>query len=305
MRFGEIYRRCKENYNYIEHCHNQVSEKYGKIRGENQVITELNSLTESIKKNLGDINILQEVTHKVNNRNLTSGARLNVIENELLAKMKLIIQLYESLDQNKQGIGLDIKVPETDNFTEFKKFIDGLEFVFTKCPFFQSNDARLKFKSVDIGSTWLIIGVACATIATGSVLLNNIATFIDKCIVIQSHKQTYMMQKQEIEKSKCDKAEKEEIIKYLEKAFKIGVDNAIKELEDATGHQIQDGDERGRVEQSFERLEKLLDKGLQIYVSIDSPPETKALFEPLEMHYLSIAEELKRIEKKSDDETKG
>lgn len=317
MRFGEIYRRCKDNYLEINIICNDVlgmldnyeeKLKTAEILDTYNMRQNLNKILQSLKvcidERLGDIEYFNtssnDLARVIINDNLTLKQKADSA-GRIKGKIDCIIQLYESLGQEEQEIGLDIKVPETDDITEFKKYIDGLEFVFTKCPFFQSNDASLKFKSVDIGSTWLIIGVACATIAAGSVLLNNIAAFIDKCIVIKSHKQTYLMQRQQIEKSNRDQKMKEEIIKYVEETYKISVENAIEDLEETTGYQLQDGDERGRVEQSFERLEKLLDKGMQIYTSIDSPPETKALFEPLEMHYLSIAEGLKRIEKKPDD----
>ena len=44
-----------------------------------------------------------------------------------------------------------------------------------------------------------------------------------------------------------------------------------------------------------------MDKGLQIYSSIDSPDEVKAVFEPLEMHYLSKKDVLEQIEEKQDE----
>lgn len=317
MRLGEIYRKCRDNYNYINDIFNDILDAHEKcnemLKSDHIEDTRiayrllnkrLKLFKEYIDKILGDIECFdisrERLTEAIINNDLTSMQKKDYAE-KLMVQIDCIIKLCESMGLNKNNLGLDIKIPEVDDITEFKKYIDGLEFVFTKCPFFQSNEANLKFESVDIGSTWLIIGVACATVAAGSVLLNNIAAFVDKCFIIKSHRQTCLIQQQMIEKSKCDQKQKEELLKTIEKVYKISVDNEIKELEETTGYQIQDGDERGRVEQSFERLEKLFDKGMQIYTSIDSPPETKALFAPLEMHYSSIAEELKRIEKKPDD----
>lgn len=357
MRFGEVYRICKNNYdiindNYLrvinaykkyvginedenidvkpyEVKHKDIDEKqYWKadgntdvklyeIRHENLEIPEI-KYTEEISKNLnniskiasevfGDIKCLEKAVAKVYSSNLiqtiTIEQKINDVK-ELLIQLECIIQLYESMELKEQGIGLDIRVPEIDDITQFKKYIDELEFVFTKCPFFQSSEASLKFINVDIGSTWLVIGVASVSIAVASMLLNNIAAFIDKCLVIRSHKKTCEMQQREINKFNCNQKEKEKLVENIIKVYKIAVSNAIKELEETTGCRMQDGDERGRAEQALEKLEKLIDKGLQIYSAIGSPPEVKALFDPLEMHYLSIAEELKRIEKKSDDEDK-
>ena len=318
MRFGEIYRKCKDNYDSISGYYQSIFKIYQNNTGEiitvgKDKLDEIKALNEKLKylkkqieQKLGDIECFKDtcerISYAISNNRLSIQQKMSIAK-ELLIQMECIIQLYESMGQNKRGIGLDIKIPETEDITEFKKYIDGLEFVLTKCPFFQSDEASLKFRSVDIGSTWLIIAIVStsASLIAVSALLNNIVAFIDKCWVIKSHKQTYLMQQQEIEKSEFDQKKKEQLIETVLEVYKISVSNAIKELEETTGYRIQDGDERGRAEQSLEKLEKLIDKGLQIYASIDSPPETKALFEPLEMHYLSIAEELKRIEQKPDD----
>lgn len=345
MRFGEIYRICKDNYNIIHFYYLKVVSSYKNYKGDNDYLNgfpdkdefieieeidiesdknltqvnlekpkenlieifnrSLKIFSEYVDSALGDVKCLCNALDKVHiailDSTITIEQKMNVVD-ELNLQFECIIQLYESMEQNEQGIGLDIKIPKTDDITEFKEYIDDLEFIFTQCSIFRSDDANIKLRSVDIGSIWLvfsIIGIdAC-------VLLNNIATFINKCLAIRSCRLTCERQEQEIKKSEYDQKVKEDMINNIAKVYKISVTNAMKELEETTGCHIQDGDERGRAEQSLEKLEKLIDKGLQIYASIDSPPETKALFEPLEMHYLSIAEELKRIEKKPDDETKG
>lgn len=356
MRFGEVYRICKDNYDIINDYYFQVVNAYKKFADMNEdenidikpyeigckdedidakqywkedendgvrlysvkkkdletpeinytkeISKNLNTISKIVSEVFGDIKCLEKGVGKVCISNLTQAItieqKISDVK-ELLIQLECIIQLYESLEQKEQGIGLDIKVPEIDDITQFKKCIDELEFIFTKCPFFQSNEASLKFRNVDIGSTWIIIGVSSVSIAAASVLLNNIAAFIDKCLIIRSHKKTCEMQQREINKFDCNQKEKEKLMENIIKVYKISVSNAIKELEETTGCHIQDGDERGRSEQALEKLEQLIDKGLQIYSAIGSPPEVKVLFEPLEMHYLSIVEELKRIEKKSDD----
>ena len=65
-----------------------------------------------------------------------------------------------------------------------------------------------------------------------------------------------------------------------------------------SGRKLKDGKKRGLAEQSFEKIEKLIDKGLQIYSTIDSPQEAKVLFEPLKRKFLDTEKELKMIEKR-------
>lgn len=218
---------------------------------------------------------------------------------QLLIAMEYVIKTYESTkSHDEEKIGLNIKLPINENFTDFRKNIDDLEFVLTKCPFFHCNEETLQFKSVHNGSILLTFIVAGISVVTGSLLLNNIAAFIDKCIIIKSHKLTQLKQEQEIERSNTDRKEKEEIYKYMKKIYKIQIENALKELEQDLGYEIKDGDEMGRAEQAIERFNKLIDKGIQIYSTIGSPEETKALFEPLEMKFLSLRDQLKYIEKK-------
>lgn len=224
---------------------------------------------------------------------------------ELQKKVACAISLYETteLQYKEDGIGLEVKLPDLNDITELKKHIDDLEFIFTKCPFFQNNDASLKLETVDSGSIWLIFAVACTSVSVGSKFLNNIVSFIDKCYVIRSHSLSCKRQELEIENAKIEQKEKEELLKNINRLYRISVENAIRDLQVITGCPIQDGEEMGRAEQSLEKMTKLLEQGLQIYASLDSPQEVKALFEPLEMHYFSAEKELKKIEKKSEKES--
>lgn len=330
MRLGVIYSKCKKNHKEIKQSFKNAKLSYDEMRiiysvsSDNVLMISANftNIKKLVNEELGDIKYLKDTINELNSA-ILNDEKINKIDDlveeqevqdyfknvdyilglvgNLLDDMMSIIRLCESFGVSTDNIGLDIKLPETDSITEFKKYIDGLEFLFTKCPFFQSDKASLKFRTVDVGSMWLIIGIACISIEAGVVLLNNIATFIDKCIILKSHKLTLEKQKQELEKSKIDQKEKEELLKTIQKLWKISINNAINELEEDTNIRIEDGDERGRVEQSLDRLGKLMDKGLQIYSSIDSPDEVKAVFEPIKTHYLSKKDILASIEKKSDE----
>ena len=222
----------------------------------------------------------------------------------LLRTMDDTIDLYKKMGfDTTERIGLDIKLPAFNDFSEFAKYISDIDFVLTKCPFLKEENESLVFENVDVGSTWLtffVVGSAVA--ASGSIILNNIAAFIDKCIIIRSHFLTTQKQKADIEAQDRNEQEKEVILNYLQENYKKELDIAIKELEEVTHHAIEnkDGDEYGRIEQCFDKMGKLLDKGLQIRSSIDSPSETKALFEPLETKYLAVENALKLLEKKEE-----
>ena len=114
---------------------------------------------------------------------------------ELLMSIQDVIELYESMGfEENSAQGIDIKLPECKDFQEFRKCIDELDFILYKCPFFKSDEEHLQFESMDVGSLWITILAVSAVGVSASVLLNNIAAFIDKCYVIKSHQLTIKQQ---------------------------------------------------------------------------------------------------------------
>lgn len=308
MKLGDIYYRCRRCYNTIKNI--RIIEK----SLNNYYIDGLSCIS-YVFDELKDIKCLEEeyiefsdsVGYDMQEKKFEdytiSMDDFEKAREKILASIRCIMKMYEELGiKSKEDIGLDIKFPIAKNFSDFRKDIDELDFILTKCPFFQDEKESLRFENVDIGSFWLTFALVGGSIVGGSILLNNIAAFVDKCIVIRSHYLTIQQQKANMEKAQVEQKEKEEIIKALNRYYKIAVDNAISELEEITNCKLQDGDERGRVEQSIEKMGKLIDKGMQIYATIDSPEETKVLFEPLEMHYLEVDKQLKLLEDKKEEE---
>lgn len=305
MKLGDIYSICKEKYSIIEAIHLPIFSVPDDINSLNadlffceelRKIECIKSAYESFVAYPADVIALET------GLDTDEHAKFECAKSCLLAVMDCIIKMYEGTGrQSKKEIGLDIRFPVSGNFSDFRKDIDELDFILTKCPFFQNENESLRFGNIDIGSFWLTFVVVSGAIVSASVLLNNIAAFVDKCMVVRSHYYTTEKQKAELEKAQINQNEKEEIQKSIERLYKITVDNAISELEEITNCILKDGDERGRVEQSLEKMGKLIDKGMQIYATIDSPEETKALFEPLEMHYLEVDKQLKLLEDKKEE----
>lgn len=306
MKIGDIYNICKSKYNLIDEI--KISDDGFtdniELISKNLLLCEDIKNIDFMKSTYEDfIQLPAKIILSQNIINYTEYEDYKYAKLQLLSMMNCIIQLYEraGLPPQKE-IGLDIKFPINGTFSEFRKNVDELDFVLTKCPFFQHQNENLRFDNVDIGSFWLTFAVIGGTLAGGSILLNNIAAFVDKCIVIRSHYLTTEKQKMELEKAQIDQKQKEELLQYLDKIYKITIDNAINELEQITSCHINDGDERGRAEQSLEKMGKLLDKGMQLHASIDSPQEIKALFKPLEMYYLDINKKINLLEQKEESE---
>lgn len=232
--------------------------------------------------------------------------RVEEANRDLKNVVKIVIELYESMGfAVDEKIGIDIKMPPCKDITEYAGYINDLNYVFTKCPFLQTDQEKWIFDSVDVGSAWITLLIEGGAILTGgSILLNNLAAFIDKCIAIKSHYISTQEQKLELKKTMHDQARREIIEEYIDSDYRKCVDAAIKEMEEISNYHVEniDGDENGRIEEAFKRMGDLIDKGLQIYSTIDSPKETKLLFEPLEMHYESIEEKLKLLMQKDNKE---
>lgn len=294
MKLRDIYVTCKRSYAII--C-DGINEKPFNISS----VNEGTRLLSDIEFLQGHVNQLLRLLPKRGKDYLLQEAEAAL--QQLLSEIRVIINLCESLGlDNEEIIGLDVKLPVNNSLTDLKGYISDLEFVFTRCPYFKSEEESIEFRSIDIGSVWLNFVVVGGVLGAGSIILNNIAAFIDKCIILRSHYLTTLQQKNELEKAKMENDERKAIFESLDKMYKIMVDNAINELEKACDCKSKDGEERGIVEQSVYKIIKLMNEGLQIYSAIDSPKEVKALFEPLEMKYLTLNNELKLIEKDNNQE---
>lgn len=222
--------------------------------------------------------------------------------NNLHRKIRDVIELYESMgfDRDK-SVGLNIKLPNNMDFSDFTNALKDLEFIFTKCPFICNLEEKLQFKNVDIGSTWLcfaIVGIATTGV---SMIANNIAALIDKAIIIKSHLLSIEQQEERLKAIVSDREKKEEAMNIVTESYKQMKEECwstnIEELTASTGVKLADGDEKSRTEQSLKKLGVLIDNGLKIYSSIDAPEEVKILFPPLEIKQVEH-EEMKKLENK-------
>ncbi|MCD8362730.1 MAG: hypothetical protein LUC98_07190, partial [Lachnospiraceae bacterium] len=227
--------------------------------------------------------------------------KINRAKTDVLNSLECIIDLYESMGiANESCAGIDVKIPKCDEFTEYVEYLKKLDFIFTKCPFLNIGEEKLKFQNVDVGSNWLTFVVTAVGAAVGgSYLLNNLAAFVDKAIIVRSHYLTMKAQERQLEREERNDNDRKIIMDFIKQTYKDSVDASIKDLESSTKYEVQnkDGDEYNRIQKSLEDMGEMVEKGLEIYSTIDSPREAKALFEPLEMKYLKAIETLALTDK--------
>lgn len=219
---------------------------------------------------------------------------------ELLTSMKAIVNLYESINSSKSSnnvMGIDIKLPQFNDIGEFSKCLQDLDFVIKQCPYLQNKDAEIKYSSVDVGSTWLtflVIGAA------GITLIKNLCSIVDYAIKIKSHFLTVKAQEEAFQSLKLQNDVMIQVTEAFDRANNVVVQNCVEDLERELGA-LKDGEEKGKVGKSLEKLSFWMDKGLQIYSAIDAPDEIKDLFpEQEEMPKLSD-DLIKLIEMKKEN----
>lgn len=316
MKLRNIYIVCKENYNIIKDFvgtntvingrtgisikdWKKTSEAANRLKEIPAIKEKVNSFLNSIPslcRRADDPDILDVTNHE--------WTIINSEKAHLVSAIETIIELYESMGLGEEkGYGIDIKLPSINDFSEYVQCISDIDFIFSKCPFLKDENEKLKFENFDVGSMWLTFTVIGIIVETGSAILNNLQIFIDQSIILRTHYLDYQKQKFELEKIKQDEEYKKTILQYIDTMYKKEVDKCIKELEMTTAYKVEnnDGDENGRIKQCFEKMGKLIEQGLQIYSTIDSPKETQVLFEPLKTKYMFAEEQLKLIEEKKKE----
>lgn len=157
MNLRNVYFVCKENYEIIKKEEYRDA-KYLFSSGSKEFIRAI--------RNLNKIEYVREITEQIlkytDKRSPKAAVNNEIWDLIDLLKTYLaaVIKLYESMGINvKEHLAIDICFPKTNNITEFKKNIDALEFIFTKCPFLQNENESFQFEGVDVGSTWMRLSV--------------------------------------------------------------------------------------------------------------------------------------------------
>jgi len=232
---------------------------------------------------------------------VTSDVKNKFIANrdKLLIAMKAVISLYQSLDLGESFVGIDVKIPKCNSLKEYMEYLKEIDFIFTQCPYLLSDEEEIKFYNVDVGSQWLVFVVAGITGAF--CILNHLSALINKAIAIKSNI-LVLKQQDAILKSMQQKNEvTEEVIDVFKTLKHNMIQDYVNELENELGP-LKDGEERGKVQKSLEKLATLMDKGVELYSSIETPNDIKVLFPMNEDNPILPDNIIKLLEDKVDME---
>lgn len=205
-----------------------------------------------------------------------------------------IIKLYESLGYEESENNLEIRLPEGLELNEMSKLTDDLNFVFQQSPFIEREQGNGKILKTDVGSIWLVlIGSSAFLTSVGYMVNISVKARADFIAIRQSEA---MLGEMKI---------KEELLDEIKQSFieqkNIIMEKHISELSEKTGKKIKDGEEQGKAIACLERLDKWLDRGMQIYASIDTPREIQTLFPEQPELKLLNKDQMKYIEEKKAD----
>ena len=281
MKLYNIYRLCKENVLSIEDAKFRKDDKSGvyiisswsTIQKRLNLIKKIPGFKEYVNDCLNSVPVLvrELVSPQVDP---TTAQKINSKLKKITDKMYAIIELYEDMNLVEHNNGLDIKLPPCEDLKDYISYLKDIDFIFSQCPFLQCENEILKFGSVDVGSNWIKLTLATASTC---MILNNTAALVDKALVLRSHYVT-IQQQEEMLKSVQLKNEltstQIETFKLLRKTY---MDTTISLLENDL-RKLENPEERDRAERSLEKLAELLDKGAEIYATLDSPEEVQALF---------------------------
>lgn len=217
---------------------------------------------------------------------------------KLQHSVNTIIRLYESFEIGESKAGVDIKIPKCESLKEYMDYLKEIDFIFTQCPYLLRSDEEIKFNNVDVGSQWITFFL----ISSGTFyILNNLGALVNKAIAIKSNL-LLLRQQEELAKAMQLKGEiTEETVDVFKQMKQNLLEESVDNLE-AEIEELKDGEERGKVAKSLEKLVVLIDKGVEIYSSIQTPNEVKALFPANKDNPILPDNIVKLLEKKEDKE---
>lgn len=194
----------------------------------------------------------------------------------LTIKVKAIIELYNSLNTGEAKEGIDIKIPSCSSFKEYIQYMRDIDFIFSQCPLISQSNEEIIFNTVDVGSMWLSFFINGAI---GShFILNVISKISEIALKIRSNLTVIKQQEEMLESMKLKNEVGQETLDVFKQMKAIVFNDAVSELEQECDAQISNPEDRDRTAKCIEKMSELIDKGLEIYSSIETPNDIKVQF---------------------------
>lgn len=312
MKLYNVYRICKKNIDFWNIIHITQKNEANSSHTSNITVYTLNNWLELkrifdilskvpiLENNVSEcVQSIPDLARNEKSPRIVTETYKNLMSKKdiLYNKMKVIIELYESMDIENEENGIDIKLPHCKDFKDYISYLKDIDFIFSQCPFLQCEDNVLKFASVDVGSNWLKFTVAAT--ASTCIILGSVASLVDKAITIRSHYLNVKQQEEVLKKIQGKNELLKEQIEMFTQLRNYYMDEAILSLEKDYG-ELKDPEEQDKARRSLKKLMDLLEKGTEFYATLDSPEEIQVLFPQIEDN-LSLPDNITNyIEQKAD-----
>ena len=281
MKLYNVYRLCKDNLIPLEVARFKKDDKTGLytviswsfIQNNLNLIKKIPGFKEDINDYINSVPVLvrEDVSPQVDP---STAQKINSKLKNITDKMNTIIELYENMNIGENGNGLDIKLPPCDDLKDYISYLKDIDFIFSQCPFLQCENEILKFGSVDVGSNWIKLTLATASTC---MILNNTAALVDKALVLRSHYVSIQHQEEMLKSVQLKNELTSAQIETFNLLRQTYMDATISLLENDLS-KLENPEERDKAERSLEKLAELLDKGAEIYATLDAPEEIQVLF---------------------------
>ena len=189
--------------------------------------------------------------------------------------------LCKEIGVSEREHGFDIKLPPDVTLRDLSVLIKNLDSVFSQCPLFRKDDGQITYSGVDVGSTWLTFTV----IGAGAIyILNKLAEFVDKCIIIRSHWLTCKQQEESLRRLKLSNDILNELENKNQAILEKAKEQVVSEL--AASNDIVDPEDNERLKYAMNVFIEQMNKGMEIYACVGAPQEIKAIFPAVETQAL-------------------
>lgn len=196
---------------------------------------------------------------------------------QLLTKMQAIIDLHESAGDTVEGqAGIDIKVPKCDSFKEYIQYLKDLDFVFSQCPLISQSSEEIVFNTVDVAPMWLSFFIKAER--GQNYILSTLSKMTEVAMKVKANWVVVKQQEAILKRLQQNNEVGEEIFEVYKKVKNAMLDDSVTDLEKACEAQISNPEDRDRAARSIEIFAQLIEKGAEIYCSIDTPEEIKVQF---------------------------
>lgn len=298
MRLYNIFYICKsclpiikdtKSYNLNDDTYVVVVKKWGECKKSLDALRNI----ECFEEKISNLYQLLDWRVKMDDVKLTEGERIKYDRyiGEISYAAETLVNLCNDMEMGKTESGIDVKIPKCASLKEYMGYLKEIDFIFTQCPYLLQRNEEIKFNNVDVGSQWLVFAVLGAS---GTFyILNNLAKLVQKAIEIKSNIFVLKQQEEALEEMRQKNEVGSEVIDTFKKLKQMTMDKCVSELEGDIG-ELKDNEERSKVERSLESLAYLMDKGVEIYSSIETPKEIKVLF-PFEKDTAILPDNIQKL----------